>query len=471
VRSSFLKRFAASGGTLAVALTGMAVVTTAPASAKPVIVDYGFHSFAYGTRVQSNTVALNTGRSAHAWIACTKYAGINGVNESNAANFLTEAAAPQNNPLIKLGAMQTDNKTFRNRDKGIIGTRSISKIASVTLKGPDQGDVPGPVFSLEGVTTMSKVIAKKGVFSADTNITSAELTLDLPPTDTPIDEPLQQLIDALSGGLGTVIDTVQQAAGNEIEIPGLGVVKPGSEHTKIGARTATASAHGLLVQLYGQDGVRGTADDSTISIGRSRAQMLRDLPTGVMNGYGYGLDVSAADGLLKIGETGIQPLDCRGTGGEVRQASTPPAADLLNGVLDVGTLKGLVSGLQRPDGTGWAWTRGEVSKVVVGSGDQMVEIVGIVGKANVKRKASGKVVRNINGTGIGSLTVGGETVSGDQVPTDPIDIEGLGTIEFNVAKFAKRGVKVTAVRITLDPGQASETVINLGNARAFLKPA
>ncbi|MGZ5418147.1 MAG: choice-of-anchor P family protein [Nocardioides sp.] len=470
MRSSILKRLVASGGTLAVALAGMAVLTAAPASAKPVIVDYGFHTFAYGTRVQSNTVALNTGRSAHAWIACTRYAGLNGDNRSNAANFLAAADAPQSNPLVKLGAMETDNKTFRNKDKKIVGTRSISKIASVTLKGPDQGDVPGPVFRLEGITTMSKVIAKKGVFDADTNIKSAELTLDLP-TGTPIDEPLQELLDALSGGLGTVIDTVQQAAGNEIEIPGLGVVMPGEEKTKIGSRIATASAHGLLVRLYGQDGARGTDDDSTISIGRSRARMLRDLPSGVMNGYGYGLDVSAADGLLKIGETGIQPLPCQGTGGKPQEASASPAEDLLDGVLDVGAIKGIVNGLQNPDGTGWAWTRGDVSRVTVGSGDQMVEIVGIVGKANVKKKASGKVVRNINGTGIGSITVGGETVSGDEVPTDPIVIDGLGKIEFNIKNMTKRGVKVTAVRITLNPGAASETVINLGNARAFLKPA
>ena len=37
--------------------------------------------------------------------------------------------------------------------------------------------------------------------------------------------------------------------------------------------------------------------------------------------------------------------------------------------------------------------------------------------------------------------------------------------------MTKRGVKVTAVRVTLNPGDSSQTVINLGNARAFLKPA
>ena len=103
-------------------------------------------------------------------------------------------------------------------------------------------------------------------------------------------------------------------------------------------------------------------------------------------------------------------------------------------------------------------------------GDQHVEIQGIVGKANVRKKANGKVIRHIKGTGIGSITVGGETFTADQVPAEPIVVEGLGTIEFNVVKATKRGVRVTAVRITVNPGEANETVINLGNARAFIQP-
>ncbi|MGN6574314.1 MAG: choice-of-anchor P family protein [Nocardioides sp.] len=465
------KRLVASTGALAAALTGAVVVTASPASAKTVVTDYGFHSFAYGTRVRSNTVALNTGRSAHAWIACTRYAGLNGSNRPNAANFLTEAATPQDNPFIKLGAMQTANRTFRKKAQHLVGTTSVSKLASVTLSGPPQGDLPAPVFRLEGLVSKSVVTAKRGVFDADTKLTSGKLTLDLPSVDPNVDGPLGDLIDALSGGIGQVIDTVSQAQGQEIEIPGLGVVQPGFERTKITKNKATASADALLVTLYGQDGVRGTDDDSTISIGRSRAGMLRGLPSGVMNGYGYGLDASAADGLVKIGETGIEPLPCQGTNGKTRTSSAKPANDLLGGALAVGAIKGLVNGLQRHDGSGYAWTKGEVSRAVVGSGDQRVEIEGIVGQANVEKKKSGKLVRSIKGTGIGSLTIGGQSFGADQLPSDPIEIPGLGKIEFGLKNVTKRGVKVTAVRITLNPGDAIPTVINLGVARAFLKPA
>jgi hypothetical protein len=472
VRTSFLKRLVAVGGAFAVTFSGAVLLTAAPASAKTVVTDYGFHTFAYGTRIRSNTVALNAGRSAHSWIACTRYAGINGSNRPTAANFLTEAGTPAANPLIKLGAMETANRTYRNTSKHLVGTSSVSKLASVTLSGPDQGDTPGPVFRLEGLVSKSTVTATKGVFAAKSEVTSGKLTLDLPSIDPAVDSPLGQLVDALSGGIGAVIDTVAGAQGQEIEIPGLGVVKPGYEHTSIKKNMASASTHALVVQLYGQDGVRGTDDDSTISIGRSRARMLRDLPAGVMQGYGYGLDASAADGLLKIGETGIESLPCQGTGGDTLTSfNTKPAADLLQGMLSVGTMKGLVNGLQRQDGSGYAWTSGEVSRAVIGTGDQRVELDGIVGRANVKKSAAGKWVRSTKGTGIGSLTIGGQSFGADQLPSDPIVIDGLGTIEFNVTKMTKRGVRVTAVRVTLNPGDASQTVINLGNARAFFLPA
>ena len=120
MRSSFLNRLVAAGGALAVTLTGAVVLTAAPASAKTVVTDYGFHTFAYGTRIRSNTVALNAGRSAHSWIACTRYAGINGSNRPTAANFLTEAGTPDANPFIKLGAMETANRTFRDKSKNLV---------------------------------------------------------------------------------------------------------------------------------------------------------------------------------------------------------------------------------------------------------------------------------------------------------------------------------------------------------------
>jgi hypothetical protein len=469
VRSSFLKRLVSGGGTLVLALSGAVVLTASPASAKTVVTDYGFEATSFGTRVVSNSASLNTGRLAHAWISCTRLAGLNGSNRPQAANYLAASDAPQNNPLVQLGTMESSNRTFRNKTKHLVGVTSVHKLSSVTLKGPAQDGVPGPVFSLKGLTTTSTAFAKNGVLDANSAFTSAELSLDLP-TGTPIDEPLAQLLGALNGGIGTVISTVQQAAGQEIEIPGLGIVRPGATDKSVHKNSAGARAYALVVELFGQDGTRGTDDDSVVTLGKTRAHITRGLPAGVMNGYGYGLDAKVADGLLKIGETGIQPLDCQGTNGVTVSTEAKPANDLLDGLLDVGTMLGFVNGLQNTDGTARAWTMGKVSGVSLGEGDQHVEIEGIVGKANVRKKANGTVVRNIKGTGIGSLTIGSQTFTADQVPSEPITVDGLGTLEFNVVKSTKRGVRVTAVRITVHPGEANETVINLGNARAFIQP-
>lgn len=468
---STINRLVAGSGALVLALTGAVFVTAAPASAETVLTNYGFAGTAFGTRVVSNSASLNTGRIAHAWVSCTRLAGVDGSNRPSAANYLAASDAPQNNPLIQLGTMANANRTFRNADKHLAGVASVSRLASVTLKGAPQSEGAAvPIFRLEGLITRSEAIAKNGVLDADSTFTSQQITLDVPNIDPNVDGPLGDLLDAVNGGIGTVIDTVTGAPGGEIEIPGLGVVRPGAKNVSVRKNVATTSAYALQVQLFGQDGTRGTDDDSTITMGKSRARIIRGLPAGVMNGYGYGLDVKVADGLLKIGETGIQPLDCRGTGGKTVSDYAPPANDLLGGVLDVGAMIGAVNGLQRNDGTGYAWTRGTVEHVSLGDGDQHVEIKGIVGMANVTKKASGKIVPNTKGTGIGSLTIGTETFAPDALPADPIVIDGLGKIEFNVTNLTKRGARVTAVRITLNPGEASETVINLGNARAFLQP-
>lgn len=469
MRTSFFKRLVAVGGTFAVTFSGAVLLTASPASARTVVTDYGFEATSFGTRVLSNDASLNTGRLAHAWISCTRLAGLNGENHPQAANFLAASDAPQNNPLVQLGTMESTNRTFRNKDKHLVGVSSVHKLASVTLSGPaPDGAETGTVFRLEGLTTRSTAFAKKDVLDAHSSFTSSKLALSLP-ADTPISQPLSDLLGALNGGIGTVIQTLQDNGG-EIVIPGLGVVRPGATDRSVSKNVAFTRAYALVIALYGQDGTPGTDDDSVVTLGKTRAKMTRGLPAGVMNGYGYGLDAKLASGLIKIGETGIQPLNCRGTNGVTVSTEAKPANDLLGGLLDVGTMLGFVNGLQNSDGTANAWTMGKVSGVSIGSGDQRVDIEGIVGRANVKKKASGDVVRNIDGTGFVSLTYAGETYTADQVPTDGMAIEGLGRIDFNVTKATKRGVRVTAVRITLNPGASDETVVNLGNARAFIQP-
>lgn len=465
-----MSRLVAGASALAVGLTGAVVLTTAPAQARTVLTDYGLQSTAFGTRVISNNVSLNAGRTAFAWISCTRLAGVNKDNSPNAANYLAASNTPKNNPWVQLGAVTSDNRSFRKDDGDIVGITATNKIASLTLTGPAESEgATVPLFRLEGLTTKATAYAKNDRFHAETLVTSADVDLQLP-AETPIDAELEALLGAVNDGIGAVLEVIDQTDDNAIDIPGLGVLRLGYERVAEYKNYASAAAYTLRVQLAGADGAIDTDDDSEIQVGRSRARINRNLPAGVMNGYGYALDLSAADELLSIGRTGLQVLPCQGTNGEIRGV-TVPAQDILDGAVDLGAMHGLVYGIQRKDGTGSAWTKGKVSEIALGSGDERLEIRGIVGVAKVRKTESGKIIRSIKGSTIGSLTVGTETFTSDEIPTDPIVIDGLGKVEFFLKEKNTRGIKVTAVRITLDPGESSETVINLGNARTMLKKA
>ena len=468
MRSSILKRLAASGCAFAVAVTGAVVLAASPAQAAPVLTDYGLQSNAFGTRVISNNVSLNAGRTAVAWISCTRLAGLNPSNQPNAANYLAEAGTPKNNPWIKLGAVTSTNKTYRQKDTGIVGVTAVNKIASVTMTGPAPAEgVPGPELVLEGLATRATAYAERGALKASTALSSTRVDLTLPES-TPNDDALSDHLGAVDEGIGAVTEALEQNGG-AIAVPGLGEVRLGHEVKREFKSYAAAEAYALVVVLAGQDATLNTDDDSTVQIGRSRARISKDLPAGVMNGYGYALDLSAADDLLSIGRVGLQVLPCRGTNGKVHGLQIP-AQDVLDGALDLGTMAGFAYGLQNKDGTGTAWTKGKVTEVALGSGEQRVVLKGIVGVAEVRKRASGKIVRSIKGTTVGSITIGGEEQT---IPSDgaPMELPGLGTAQFNLKETSRRGVTVTAVRITLNPGESSQTVINLGNARTMIKRA
>jgi len=459
-------RLVAVASAAATVLAGSVVLTASPSQAAVVRTDYGFQTSAYGTRVTSDMVALNMSRSALSWIGCTRRAGLNPDNLPTAGNYLAASNSPSN-PWVKLGAVTTANRTFKNKKTGVIGNQSVSKVADLTLSGPSQSQgVPGPSFALEGLTTKARTWAKGGRLHGSTKLSSLDLQLQLP-EGTPVDEPLGQLLDVVDEGIGAVTELLQEVTGNAIEVPGLGTIRLGHERVVVKKNTALARSVSLIVDLAGTDAEVGTADDSRVLVGHSQSRIHRNLPKALMTGHGYPLEMSVADELVGVGKVGLEVLPCRGTGGKVLGEHLP-AQDVLDGALELGTLTSQVFGESRKDGSGDAWTLGKVTRVALGSGDQRVELAGIVGVARVHRKANGTLVRSIKGTSIGSFTVGGEEQK-LPVNSEPVELPGLGLIQFNLVERSRKGIRLTAVRITLDPGESSQTVINLGNARTEIK--
>lgn len=466
MRTHLAARLVAAASTAATVLAGTIVLTAAPSQAAVVRSDYGFQTSAYGTRVTSETIALNMSRSAFSWIGCTRRAGLNPDNLATAGNYLAASDSPSN-PWVRLGAVTTSNRTFTNKSTGVTGNEAVSKIADLTLSGPSPSEgVPGPSFALEGLTTEARTWAKGGKLHGATRLSSLELQLELP-EGTPVDEPLGQLLDVVDEGIGAVTDLLQEVSGNAIEVPGLGTIRLGHERVVVKQRSALARSVSLIVDLAGADAETGTADDSRILVGHSQSRILKSLPKALMTGHGYPLEMSVADDLLGVGKVGLEVLPCRGTNGKVIGESMP-AQDVLDGAVELGALSSLVFGDPNRDGSSDAWTLGKVTKVAVGEGDQRVELAGIVGVARVHRKADGTLVRSTRGTSIGSFTIGGEEQS-VPVNSEPVELPGLGLIQFNLAEKSRKGIRLTAVRITLDPGESSQTVINLGNARTEIK--
>lgn len=459
-------RLVAVASAAATVLAGTLVLTASPTQAAVVKTNYGFQTHAYGTRVNSDTVALNMGRSAFSWIGCTRKAGLNPNNLPTAGNYLAASNSPSN-PWVKLGAVTTANRTFKNRSTGVTGNQAVSKIADLTLSGPSPSEgVPGPSFALEGLVTKARTWAKGGKLHGSTQLKSLELQLQLP-EGTPIDKELGQLLDVVDEGIGAVTDLLQEVTGNAIEVPGLGTIRLGRESVIIKKNTAVARATSLIIDLAGTDAEVGTADDSRILVGHSQARINRNLPSALMTGHGYPIEMSVADDLLGVGKVGLEVLPCRGTNGKILGESLP-AQDVLDGALELGALNSLVFGDHARDGSSDAWTLGKVAKVALGEGDQRVELAGIIGKARVERKPNGTLVRSTKGTSIGSFTIGGEEQA-IPVNSEPVELPGLGLIQFNLVEKSRKGIRLTAVRITLDPGESSQTVINLGNARTEVK--
>ncbi len=450
----------------ATVLAGTVVLTASPSQAAIVRTDYGFQTSAYGTRVTSDLVALNMSRSAFSWIGCTRRAGVNPNNLPTAGNHLAASNSPSN-PWVQLGAVTTANRTFKNKSTGVTGNEAVSKIADLTLSGPSPSEgVPGPSFALEGLTTKARTWAKGGKLHGSTKLSSLDLQLKLP-EGTPIDEPLSQLLDVVDEGISAVTDLLQEVTGNVIEVPGLGAIRLGHERVVVRKNSALARSVSLVIDLAGTDGQTGTADDSRILVGHAQSRILKSLPKALMTGHGYPLEMSVADDLVGVGKVGLEVLPCKGTGGEVLGEHLP-AQDILDGALELGTLTSQVFGETRRDGSGDAWTLGKVTKVGIGEGDQRLELAGIVGIARVHRKANGTLVRSTRGTSIGSFTFGGEEQA-LPVNSEPVELPGLGLIQFNLVEKSRKGIRLTAVRITLNPGESSKTVINLGNARTEIK--
>jgi hypothetical protein len=465
-------KVAASVATAALTIALTAATGTpahAGVAAKGNTTDYAFSALAYGTKVLAAAGELRSGRTAPAWIGCTRQAGRDKTNE------LLAVDAPTGNPLIQLGTITSHSSTYKTPKTIAAGTTSVSKVASVTL-GLQNPQVPSPSLSIDALTTTATAWADNhGELHAATNLKVGDISLVVPPTGTPIDGPLAQLLDLVNGTVQPTLQqvlTLLQANSGGIEIPGLGRLESGYQKSGVSGGTASAKALALRVTLFGADGVAGNADDSAIKIGRSFAQVTEKVTVGVMSGAGSAANADLVGGNAHIGDIVAQQLPCLGTDGSTREnflaGATVPGVTL-------GDLSGKANGKIYGNGRTRAWTQGSVAHVALGSGDQTVTIDGVVGRVTLSTDKAGRIKRrDTEGTQGGVLSFNGQTFTlpepGGDLPTLPPELDALISLQVGITdKSDNRGLQVTALRITLLGGSAAGTVINLGNAKASLR--
>lgn len=463
------KRLAA-GAVAATTSIGLAVsgaTLLAPAEAvvrqAPVLVetDYGYETTAYGTRVTSEVTGLDSSRSAFSYLACTRLAGRTDSEE------LVEVSLPADDPYIEISGVESKNRTFRDKGDNVHGgVTGTNRIAKVKL-----GSADTPRLIIDTLRTRSTAWATLGGKLKTSNEVSSggiaiEGITEEPGTGTPLDD----LLEAVGGGIDEVIAALRENGG-AIEIPGLGMVSFGFDRQVTKKRFAAASSFVLRVLVYGPNQVEGGGDDSLVGVGRSWARINRDLPGGLMGGFGYGANTQLLDGVVKVGRLGEQPLPCNGTEGEILKAPTAgidfPSAD---GQLVASGLRGRSWGKLLESGGAKAWTEGSVANLTLGP----LELRGIVGRANVKQNKAGKIVaRNIKGSTIGGIFVDGEPQGSFDPSTakdiPPIEIPGVAEIRFFVKDKGRRAMRVSAVVIEMLPDTPGAGEVRLGNAQVFIK--
>jgi hypothetical protein len=354
------------------------------------------------------------------------------------------------NEFIKVGAVDSYTSSYRMPKKRIFGSRSVNKVADITL-GPEDG----PRLRFGALTTVAHAYNDKGRFraAADINLLGVD-AVGIVPDGSETPGPLGDLLDAIDEADDRAAEAIIEGAGTRgIDIPGLGTVYPaGSHKTPTSRNGATANAFGIRVVLE---------NGSQVNIGRAWARIQTSYPAGVFAGHAYGYEAVVGEGVAGLGRTPYQNLPCIGTGGEWRD--NPLVEAPRSGQLNASALKASTYGKPFRDGRAIARARASVAELSLGGG--ALEIQGVVGQVNVFQNKAGRIVRRtIEGTRVAAIIANGEAQE-IPAPGESLEIPGVAFIKAGVRQnLGKRGLRVHALRVELLDGTG--LVLNVGTAKA-----
>jgi hypothetical protein len=378
---------------------------------------YALTGFSFGSRLIGGEVPAESGRTAFAYLGCTKTAGLANANHLADINVGDYGG---------VSGISSRSWTVEKGDK--VASKSQTKIAAIELGSDDAKLV------IEGVTLTTNAWHDSSGFhkKGDASILSIKAKVDGVPVPIP----------------------ANPAPGQHIDIPGL------ADITILGGKSSQSEHHAQITRRALRIEL---SDGTTLIIGTSRSGINDMAPTGLLNGWGRAASADLLKTAATTGNIAVQPLKCIGTNGD--WVSNHTTGIEVPGVLEIGAASGAANGLQRDPLNGYAHTRGRIAHVLLS--DQL-EIGAIEAHARVTKR-DGELTKSIRGTSVAYIKAAGESFEVPD-PGESIEIPGIGRITVAKRFPGKYGVRVVAVQVELLTGSPGESVINLGEAFARIKP-
>lgn len=390
--------------------------TDAKASSTPrvkVPTRFALSAAGFGTEVEGGQLPVDSGTTGYTRIGCTNKAGL------LHKNYIADVVVPG---LGTISGVKTKAWTHLNAKKHEVSSNSLHNVAKVDL-----GD---GALVITAVSSFARVWHDGAGFHTKT-VTS---------------------IGAIkAGGQSFPIPTPDQP----LTIPGLATISIGDHHKRQDQDGAYAAANAVKIVLI--------PSQTIVRIAHSAALMGSGITYGRFHGQSNGTQVRALDDNVRSGPNPLSWMPCQGTKGEVLTKAN--ASINLADQIVVGAVENKQMGRQNQKKT-TGFEQSTIAEVNLGDGQLVIDA--IKARANVTRYKSGRVVKDANGTTIGSITGGGNTYPIPD-PGQSLEIPGLVRLEANVITKTKRGIDVVAVRLTLLDGTGA--VVDLGHAFLEIKPS
>ncbi|MGI8675839.1 MAG: choice-of-anchor P family protein, partial [Nocardioidaceae bacterium] len=230
----------ASALTLVPPASGAATTTqSSSAAGASAVTNYGLFGQAFGSRVRGGDLQANSGRTALAFIGCTRETGRTDTNSLVTANL----------GIATANGIDSRTRTYRGRN-GSVNVKSVNTIADVTFENADGLGV-GNDLVLEGVRSTARTWHDANGFHRSGRSSLANISF-----------------------LGVNYSTT----GNLVNIPGVATITLSDRDGSKSRNGATMTVRAAVVDL--------ALSDTKVTLGVASARIQDGFVTGVLGGVG-----------------------------------------------------------------------------------------------------------------------------------------------------------------------------------------